>query len=66
MSAGLNFFEMILFIGIHIENFTEQNLDILTIEDNYHLHQFWDVDGKCSCKMVSVCSWSTAFVNENK
>lgn len=40
MSAGLNFFEMILFIGIHIKNFTEQNLDILTIEDNYHLHHF--------------------------
>lgn len=40
MSAGLNVFEIILFIGIHIKNFTEQNLDILTIEDNYHLHQF--------------------------
>lgn len=52
MSARLNFFEMILFIGIHIKSFTEQNLDILTIEDNYHLHQFLDVDGRYSCEMV--------------
>lgn len=40
MLVGLNFFEMILFIGIYIKNFIEQNLDILIIEDNYYLYLF--------------------------
>lgn len=40
MLVGFNFFEMILFIGIYIKNFIEQNFDILIIEDNYYLYQF--------------------------